>query len=186
MFIVSNKEMIVAAAEAGVLGTMPTLNARTPDALRADLEWIRARTDKPFGLNLTIGLTQASRREADMALIKEFEVPVLITSYGNPTDYVRRARESGTTVFHDVINLHHTKKAQSAGVDAIIGVTTEAGGHAGRVSPYVLIPYLRENLRCPLLRRAVSQQENRSRLRWRSELSSSTWGLASSPPGSAG
>ena len=29
MFIISNKEMIVAAAEAGILGTMPSLNART-------------------------------------------------------------------------------------------------------------------------------------------------------------
>ena len=92
MFILSNKEMIVAAAEAGVLGTMPTLNARTPEALRADLEWIRERTDRPFGLNLTIGLTEASRRESDMALVEEFKVPVLITSYGNPTEYVRRAR----------------------------------------------------------------------------------------------
>ena len=76
MFLLSNKEMIVAAAEAGVLGTMPTLNARTPEALRADLEWIRARTDKPFGLNLTIGLTDPERREIDMALVEEFEVPV--------------------------------------------------------------------------------------------------------------
>ena len=40
-----------------------------------------------------------------MALIEEFEVPVLITSYGNPTAYVQRAHAHGTTVFHDVINL---------------------------------------------------------------------------------
>ena len=131
MFLLSNKEMIVAAAEAGVLGTMPTLNARTPEALRSDLEWIRARTDKPFGLNLTIGLTDPERREVDMALIEEFEVPVLITSYGNPTDYVKRAHDCGITVFHDVVNLHHAKKAQAAGVDAIIGVASGAGGHAG-------------------------------------------------------
>lgn len=151
MFIVSNKEMIVAAAEAGVLGTMPTLNARTPEALRADLEWIRERTDRPFGLNLTIGLTEESRREIDMALVEEFEVPVLITSYGNPTDYVRRARKSGIHVFHDVINLHHAKKAEAAGVDAIIGVSAGAGGHAGRMSPYVLLPYLRKNLSVPII-----------------------------------
>jgi len=151
MFIISNKEMIVAAAEAGVLGTMPTLNARTPEALRADLEWIRARTDKPFGLNLTIGLTEESRREADMQLIEEFEVPVLITSYGNPTQFVKRAARAGTTVFHDVINLQHAKKAESAGVDAIIGVSAGAGGHAGRISPYALIPYLRDNLEVPVI-----------------------------------
>ena len=151
MFILSNKEMIVAAAEAGVLGTMPTLNARTPEALRADLEWIRARTDKPFGLNLTIGLTEESRREIDMQLVEEFEVPILITSYGNPTAYVRRAKKSGIHVFHDVINLQHAKKAESAGVDAIIGVAAGAGGHAGRISPYTLFPYLKAQLSVPII-----------------------------------
>ncbi len=151
MFIISNKEMNVAAAEAGVLGTMPTLNARTIEDLRADLEWIRSRTDKPFGLNLTIGLTQPDRREADMKLLEEFEVPVLITSYGNPTAYVQRAHQSGTTVFHDVINLRHAKKAAGAGADAIIGVASGAGGHAGRVSPYVLFPYLKQNLDVPII-----------------------------------
>ena len=151
MFIISNKEMIVAAAEAGVLGTMPTLNARTPGALRSDLEWIRERTDKPFGLNLTIGLTEEGRREEDMKLVEEFDVPVLITSYGNPTPYVKRAKERGIRVFHDVINLPHAKKAEAAGVDAIIGVAAGAGGHAGRISPYVLYPYLRENLSVPII-----------------------------------
>lgn len=151
MFILSNKEMIVAAAEAGILGTMPTLNGRTIESLRADLEWIRARTDKPFGLNLTIGLTAPDRREQDMQLIEEFEVPVLITSYGNPTEYVARAHEKGITVFHDVINLRHAKKAVGAGVDAIIGVGAGAGGHAGRISPYVLVPYLRDELNVPII-----------------------------------
>ena len=143
--------MIVAAAEAGILGTMPTLNGRTAEALRADLEWIRERTDKPFGLNLTIGLTDPERRESDMQLVEDFKVPVLITSYGNPTEYVKRAAKSGTTVFHDVINLKHAKKAQEAGVDAIIGVSSGAGGHAGRISPYALIPYLRDNLDVPVI-----------------------------------
>ena len=151
MFIISNKEMIVAAAEAGILGTMPTLNGRTAEALRADVEWIRERTDKPFGLNLTIGLTEPERRESDMQLIEEFEVPVLITSYGNPTEYVKRAAKRGTVVFHDVINLKHAKKAQEAGVDAIIGVSAGAGGHAGQISPYTLIPYLRDNLDVPII-----------------------------------
>ena len=151
MFIVSTKEMIVAAAEAGVLGTMPTLNARTPEALRADLEWIRQRTDKPFGLNLTIGLTNPNRREIDVALAEEFEVPVLITSYGDPTPYVKRAHAHGATVFHDVINLRHAKKAEAAGVDAIIGVAAGAGGHAGDISPFVLFPWLKRELSCPII-----------------------------------
>lgn len=151
MFIISNKEMIVACAEAGILGTMPSLNARTIEQFRADLEWIRARTDKPFGINLTIRLTAPERLMQDVAACEEFEVPVWLTSYGNPTEFVKRARARGTAVFHDVINLKHAKKAQQAGVDGIIGVSAGAGGHAGRISPYALIPYLRDNLEVPIL-----------------------------------
>lgn len=156
MFIISNKEMIVAAAEAGVLGTMPSLNARTPEKLREDLAWIRARTDRPFGINLTIGLTAPERVAADMDLLVEFEVPVVITSYGNPTELVKRAHEERPGkkrmwVFHDVIGLSHGRKAVAAGVDGIIAVAAGAGGHAGRISPFVLYPWLKEELKVPIL-----------------------------------
>lgn len=151
MFLISNKEMIVASAEAGILGCMPSLNARTPEKFRADLEWIRQRTDKPFGINLTIGLTAPERIEADMASCIELEVPVLLTSYGNPTALVKRAHDHKMLVFHDVISLAHGKKAVSAGVDGIIAVSAGAGGHAGRISPYVLIPWLKEELKVPIL-----------------------------------
>ncbi|AKU97763.1 Dioxygenase related to 2-nitropropane dioxygenase [Labilithrix luteola] len=151
MFIISNKEMIVAAAEAGILGCMPSLNARTPEKLREDLAWIRQRTDKAFGINITIGLTAPERVEADMALCIEFEVPVILTSYGNPTALVKQAHEHKRLVFHDVINLAHGKKAVAAGADGIIAVSAGAGGHAGRISPYVLIPWLKEELKVPIL-----------------------------------
>ena len=47
MFLISNKEMLVACAEAGILGCMPSLNARTLEQFKADLQWVRERTDKP-------------------------------------------------------------------------------------------------------------------------------------------
>lgn len=146
MFLISNREMIVASAEAGILGCMPSLNARTPEKLKEDLAYIRARTDKPFGINLTIGLTAKERIEQDFALCVEHEVPVLLTSYGNPTELVRRAHAHGMTVFHDVIGLQHARKAKAAGVDGIIAVSAGAGGHAGTVSPFALIPWLKAEL----------------------------------------
>lgn len=151
MFLISNKEMIVAAAEAGILGAMPSLNARTAEAFEADLQWIRSKTDKPFGINVTIGLTEPARLARDVELCFEYEVPVLLTSYGNPTEIAQQAHARGVTVFHDVIQLRHAKKAEAAGVDGIIAVSQGAGGHAGKVNPYVLIPYLRENLSVPII-----------------------------------
>jgi nitronate monooxygenase len=151
MFLLSNKEMIVAAAEAGILGTMPSLNLRTREELRAALSWIRAKTDRPFGINLTIKLTDPERLASDLEACLEYDVPVIITSYGNPGEIARRAHEKGATVFHDVIGLKHALKAQEHGADAIIGVASGAGGHAGTTSPNVLVPYLREHLRVPVI-----------------------------------
>jgi len=151
MFLISNKEMIVACAEAGILGSMPSLNARTNAGLRSDLEWIRSRTDRPFAINLTIGLTDPERLAADVDACFEFEVPVMITSYGNPTEIAAAAHARGITVFHDVINLKHAQKAQSAGVDAVIAVSQGAGGHGGTVNPYVLLPYLAAKLQVPVI-----------------------------------
>ena len=151
MFLISGRELIVAAAEAGILGAMPSLNARSHEQLREDLAWIRSKTDKPFAINVTIGLTDPERLEADTDLLLEFEVPVIITSYGNPTALAKRAHEKNLFVMHDVIHLKHAQKAAAAGVDAIIGVGAGAGGHAGRISPYALIPWLKDNLEVPIV-----------------------------------
>jgi len=71
--------------------------------------------------------------EADLSACFDFEVPVILTSYGNPTEVVKRAHEQHRLVFHDVIGLQHGRKAVDAGVDAIIAVAAGAGGHAGRI-----------------------------------------------------
>ena len=151
MFIISNKEMLVACAEAGILGAMPSLNAREPDAFRRDLAWVRERTEEAFAINLTIGLSDPERLEHDIEACLEHEVPVLITSYGDPTELVRRAHERDVTVFHDVISLRHAKKAERAGVDAIIAVASGAGGHAGRISPFALFPYMSAHVSAPII-----------------------------------
>lgn len=161
MFLISNKEMLLAAAEAGILGAMPSLNQRTTEAFAADLAWLKARTDKPFAINLTIGLTDPERLKRDVEACLDHKVPVLITSYGNPTPIVAAAKKVGTIVLHDVIHLKHAKKAEAAGVDAIIGVSHGAGGHAGRVHPYTLVPWLRANLSVPVVAAgAISTGEN--------------------------
>ncbi|MEC7949035.1 MAG: nitronate monooxygenase, partial [Myxococcota bacterium] len=103
MFLISNKEMLLAAAEAGILGAMPSLNQRTTEAFVADLTWLQDRTDKPFAINLTIGLTDPARLRQDVEACLDLKVPVLITSYGNPTPIVTAAKKVGTIVLHDVI-----------------------------------------------------------------------------------
>ncbi len=151
MFLISNREMIVAAAEAGILGSMPSLNARTSEQLEEDLRFIREKTDRPFAINVTLGLTEPARLAQDVELCLKYEVPVLLTSYGDPTAIAQQVHSHGMTIFHDVINLRHAKKAEAAGADGIIAVSQGAGGHAGRLNPYVLLPHLRHNLSIPVI-----------------------------------
>ena len=151
MFLISNKEMLVACAESGILGAMPSLNARTAEGFEEILRWVKDRTEKPFAINVTIALTDPERVKRDVELCLAYEVPVMITSYGDPTEIVAQAHARGTLVMHDVIGLRHAKKAAAAGVDAIIGVSQGAGGHAGRINPYVLLPYLRRETGVPVV-----------------------------------
>ena len=50
----------------------------------------------------------------------------------------------GGVVFHDVINARHARKAVEAGVDGLIAVCAGAGGHAGTLSPFALVPEIRQ------------------------------------------
>jgi nitronate monooxygenase len=52
MFLVSYPDLVCAVSNAGGIGTMPALNYRTTDELRAGLTEIRSRTTKPIGINL--------------------------------------------------------------------------------------------------------------------------------------
>jgi nitronate monooxygenase len=149
MFLISNEDMVVAVSEAGGLGTMPALNWRTTEAFREAVRTIKARTDKPFGVNLI--LLNNDRLQADLEVCLEERVPLIITSLGNPTELIKVAHARGLRVFCDVISLRHAQKAQAAGADAVIAVSAGAGGHAGTISPFVLVPYLRQALDIPVI-----------------------------------
>ncbi len=79
-----------------------------------------------------------------MAICTELKVPIIITSLRAPKMVVDSAHSYGGLVFHDIINIRHAKKAVDEGVDGLIAVCTGAGGHAGTLSPFALVPELRK------------------------------------------
>lgn len=149
MFLISNVDMVVAVSEAGGLGCFPALNYRSTDAFRNALREIKARTDKPYGVNLI--LWDNARLDEDLAVVLEERVPLIITSMGNPSAIVEAARVRGLKVFCDVINLKHAEKCVAAGADGLIAVAQGAGGHAGTITPFVLVPHLRKRLGVPVV-----------------------------------
>ena len=151
MFLISTPEMLVASAQAGILGAMPSLNGRSHEDFKVMLNEVSQATNAPFAINLTIGLTNPERRKADLHACIDHGVKVLITSYGDPTEIVQEAHRHGIIVLHDVISLKHALKAQAAGVDAIIGVSAGAGGHGGTISPFAFVPWLKSSLNIPVV-----------------------------------
>jgi nitronate monooxygenase len=102
----------------------------------------------PFGVNLILA---SERMEEDLRAVVERKVPLVITSLGDPTRVIEQVRGYGGMVWSDVIGLRHAQKAARAGVDALVAVATGAGGHAGSISPFVLGPWLREELGVPVV-----------------------------------
>lgn len=145
MFLVSGPELVIAACKAGIVGSFPTLNARSIDKLDEWLSRIEAALGPgaaPYAANLIVHKSNL-RAADDLAVVEAHKTPITITSVGPPGDVVDRVHAYGGMVFHDVINLYHAKKAIDAGVDGIILVCAGAGGHAGTVNPFTLVPQLR-------------------------------------------
>ncbi len=84
------------------------------------------------------------RLQHDIDLCEKYKVPIQITSLRAPDEVVKSAKRYGCLVFHDVTNVVHAKRALQAGVDGLILVCSGAGGHAGRLSPFALVPEVRQ------------------------------------------
>ena len=153
MFLVSNPELVIAQCCAGIVGSFPALNARPQEALDAWLTEIENglallsaadpdRAIAPYAVNLIVHQSNP-RLEDDLETCVRHRVPVVITSLHAPDAVVDRVHAYGGLVLHDVTTVRHAKKALASGVDGLILVCAGAGGHAGTLSPFALVPEVR-------------------------------------------
>jgi nitronate monooxygenase len=150
MFLVSNEDMVVEISEAGAIGTFPSLNFRPIANYEKALQDIRKRTSKPIGVNIIVNKSN-QRQAEDLKIGLDCGVNLFITSLGNPKEVIKTAHQNGAKVFCDVTNLDHALKVQDLGADGVIAVSVGAGGHAGPISPIVLIPWLAKELDIPVI-----------------------------------
>lgn len=153
MFLVSGPDLVVETCKSGIMGTFPALNQRSSEGYAEWLSEIEEQlggineplneTTAPFGINLIVHKTNA-RLQRDLEITVQHKVPVVITSLGAVRDVVDAIHSYGGLVFHDVIHLHHARKAADAGVDGLIAVCAGAGGHAGLLSPFAFVAEIRE------------------------------------------
>ena len=154
LFIISNPKLVIAQCIAGVVGSMPALNARPAEQLE---EWLIEITETlaaynlanpdnpaaPFAINQIVHKSN-DRLEHDMAMCVKYKVPIIITSLGAREDINAAAHSYGGVVLHDIINNKHAHKAIEKGADGLIAVAAGAGGHAGVKSPFALIQEIRQ------------------------------------------
>lgn len=150
MFLVSNEDMVTEISNAGALGSFPALNYRPVANYKKALAVMKARTEKPIGVNVIVNKSNI-RQKDDLAMALDAGVELFITSLGNPKEVIKEAHKVGSKVYCDVTNLTHALKCQDLGADGVIAVGTGAGGHAGPISPLVLIPWLKRELEIPIV-----------------------------------
>ncbi len=150
MFLVSDEALVTTVSNAGGLGAAPSLNWRTTELFRQALKTIKTQTQKPFGINIIVNKANI-RQKPDLEVCAEEKVPLVITSLGNPKEAIDTMHQAGGKVFCDVTTLDYALKVQDLGADGVIAVSAGAGGHAGPISPLVLVPYLRKNLKIPVV-----------------------------------
>jgi nitronate monooxygenase len=160
LFIISNPKLVIAQCIAGVVGSMPALNARPASQLD---DWLAEITEAlaahnrahpeapaaPFAINQIVHKSNA-RLEEDLAVCAKYRVPIIITSLGARTDLNDAVHAWGGVVLHDIINNAFAHKAIEKGADGLIAVAAGAGGHAGTKSPFALIQEIRQWFDGPL------------------------------------
>ncbi|MEU6558636.1 NAD(P)H-dependent flavin oxidoreductase [Nocardia nova] len=153
MFIISRPELVIAQSIAGIVGSFPTLNARPQPELR---NWLHRITralaahdaahpeapSAPYAVNLIVHKTN-DRLDADLEVVEEFRVPIVITSLGARPEVNERIHAYGGIVLHDIVDNVFAHKAIDKGADGLIAVAAGAGGHAGTRSPFALIQEIR-------------------------------------------
>ena len=160
MFIVSTPALVIAQCQAGIVGSMPALNAR-PAAQLADwlaeitetlAAWDKAHPESPaapFAINQIVHKSN-DRLEHDMQVCAQYKVPLVITSLGAREDVNQAVHGWGGLVLHDVINNKFAHKAIEKGADGLIAVATGAGGPAGVQNPFPLVQEIRQWFDGPL------------------------------------
>jgi len=145
----SNAPLIIAVSNAGGMGVIAAGPMR-PDDFRNALQAIKQGTSKPYGVNIPLNNPRAAEL-LDIAF--QSKIPVMVASQGGPREHLARFRAIGTKWLHVVASVEHAKKAEAAGVDALVVDGAEAGGHPppSEVGTLVLVRRVVKAVKLPVV-----------------------------------
>ena len=145
----SGWELAAAVSNAGGLGIIGS-GSMYPEILEEQLIKCKQATNKPFAVNLPMLYPDIDKH---IQTIIKHKVPIVFTSAGNPKTWTKLLQENGIKVAHVVSSVKFARKAEEAGVDAIVAEGFEAGGHNGRdeTTTFCLIPMVKAAIKIPLI-----------------------------------
>ena len=151
---VGTADLAAAASNAGALGVMTALSQPTVEGLEAEIERCRSMTDKPFGVNLTVGVVASEINYDDyVSAIINSGVKIVETAGRSPEPFMERFKAAGIKVVHKCVAVRHALAAQRIGVDVVSIDGFECAGHPGEqdVGGLVLFPAATQALDIPVL-----------------------------------
>jgi enoyl-[acyl-carrier protein] reductase II len=160
---VSGADLVAAVSNAGGLGTLgPNCGADeitsdvelTGERLRDQIKKVRCLSRAPFAVPVVVGVGEEMTYSKKIVnVIIEEAVPAAIVSVGRPDIYTDALKASGIKVLHAISTARHGRKAEAAGVDAVICEGFEAGGHKGftELTTLTLTPMVADAVDLPVI-----------------------------------
>ncbi|HET7903689.1 MAG TPA: nitronate monooxygenase [Candidatus Eisenbacteria bacterium] len=145
----SGWRLAAACADAGILGCVGS-GSMKPDLLREQIAKAKSATKGRLAVNVPLQRGDAAEL-LDVAL--GGGIDVIVSSAGNPALVAERIKGAGATWIHVVPAVKHGRKAESCGVDIVIGEGFEAGGHNGvdEITTLCLVPQLVDAVKVPVV-----------------------------------
>lgn len=144
---IATGEFAAAVSNAGALGLIGA-GGMTADLLRTHIRACKAKTVKPFGVNIMLMNPEADKM-ADVVI--EEGVPVVTTGAGSPAAYLERWKHAGILVFPVVSSVAMARRLAQQGADGVIAEGCEAGGHIGEATTMALVPQMVRALSIPVV-----------------------------------
>ncbi|NPV92211.1 MAG: enoyl-[acyl-carrier-protein] reductase FabK [Firmicutes bacterium] len=144
---ISPASLVAAVSEGGGLGIIGTGHAPA-DWLREQVREVKARTGKPFGVNVML---LSPHVEDIMKVIVEERVPLVTTGAGNPGKYVNLLKSVGCRIFPVVSSVALARRLERLGVDGLVAEGMESGGHVGDITTMTLVPQVVDAVKVPVV-----------------------------------
>ena len=154
MMRVGTAELAAAASNAGALGVMTALTSGSPEQLEKDIALAQSLTDKPFAVNLTVGVVATPINYDDLVdVIVKSGVKIVETAGRSPEPFMEIFNAHDVKVIHKCVAVRHALKAEKLGVAAVSIDGFECAGHPGEedVPGLILIPAAANRLSIPIV-----------------------------------